>query len=620
MSDIATKLTYLNTTKQLLKENINSLGGNLTTEPFRQYASVLEGIYERIPKVSGIGSSLSLSPTMVGKIKLNEIQGDTLQDGTPTPDTPIPIENVTGLQKVNVCGKNILSSAIEIGEFNPKTGEKRTGSGAYRSATPIPVTPNTTYKFSIDGTGYAINVLEYDKNGGFIDYLTGSAIAANNSFTTSNNARYINIYKGTTGGNEKWQLELGSSSTGYKPYKSNTYEVNLGKNLISSITKQGNTLKFNGTVANEDYIFKAGTYTFSYTKNISSSITTFIKDTTGTQTSLGTGTTITFTSNFDFNIWLYRSGITTDDVSEVQLEKGSQVTSYSSYFTPIELNKIGNYEDSIKKSTGKNLFDKDNVTSGYINADGSITSNNSYVTSDYITIDSSLSYSKTATNSPRIKLYDKDKNIISNESYSDISSFGNAGTYTIPYTNAKYIRFTIRLDSSGVDINSVMFNEGSTLLPYEPYGKVWYIEKQIGKVILDGTENWVKSGSTAVDRFLLDFTDAKGFSQGYANYFIVVTSIDTTVGNFIFNNATQIVINYSTYGTTTKDQFKTWLSTHNTQVNYILVTPTYTEITNTELINQLESIKSQDGTTNISITSEDLEMILNVSALKGDAE
>ena len=112
MSDIATKLTYLNDTKQLLKENINNLGGNLTNEPFRQYASVLEGIYERIPKVSGIGASLSLSPSMVGKIKLNEIQGNTLQNGTPTPDSPVPIQSVTGLQNVEVYGKNLFDKSI----------------------------------------------------------------------------------------------------------------------------------------------------------------------------------------------------------------------------------------------------------------------------------------------------------------------------------------------------------------------------------------------------------------------------------------------------------------------------------------------------------------------------
>ena len=107
---VATKLEYLNDTKQLLKENINNLGGNLTNEPFRQYASVLEGIYESLPKVSGIGSSLSLSPTMVGKIKLNEIQGNTLQENTPTPDTPVEIQSVTGLQNVSITDKNLFDT------------------------------------------------------------------------------------------------------------------------------------------------------------------------------------------------------------------------------------------------------------------------------------------------------------------------------------------------------------------------------------------------------------------------------------------------------------------------------------------------------------------------------
>ena len=46
---------------------------------------------------------------MVGKIKLNEIQGDTLQNGTPTPSSPVPIQSVTGLQNVEVCGKNLFN-------------------------------------------------------------------------------------------------------------------------------------------------------------------------------------------------------------------------------------------------------------------------------------------------------------------------------------------------------------------------------------------------------------------------------------------------------------------------------------------------------------------------------
>mgnify|MGYP006974713795 CR=1 FL=1 len=68
--------------------------------------------------------------------------------------------------------------------------------------------------------------------------------------------------------------------------------------------------------------------------------------------------------------------------------------------------------------------------------------------------------------------------------------------------------------------------------------------------------------------------------------------------------------------------FKTWLSNNNTIVYYILSTPTTTEITNTELIEQLETLynaKSKNGTTNITITSQDLAMIMGVNVIKGDA-
>lgn len=67
--------------------------------------------------------------------------------------------------------------------------------------------------------------------------------------------------------------------------------------------------------------------------------------------------------------------------------------------------------------------------------------------------------------------------------------------------------------------------------------------------------------------------------------------------------------------------FKTWLSTHNTIVYYILETPTITEITDTTLISQLNNLynaKSYDDTTVITIDGN-LPSILNVSALEKDS-
>ena len=93
MGTIATKLEYLNTTKEKIRDSINLTGANIgTSDTFRSYANKLkkgyidiinngiDTLYNNFPKVSGIGSNLSLTPTYEAPMKLNEIQGDTSQD------------------------------------------------------------------------------------------------------------------------------------------------------------------------------------------------------------------------------------------------------------------------------------------------------------------------------------------------------------------------------------------------------------------------------------------------------------------------------------------------------------------------------------------------------------
>jgi hypothetical protein len=68
------------------------------------------------------------------------------------------------------------------------------------------------------------------------------------------------------------------------------------------------------------------------------------------------------------------------------------------------------------------------------------------------------------------------------------------------------------------------------------------------------------------------------------------------------------------------NQFKTWLASNNVELLYVLATPTYTEITNENLVNELnelEKMMSYNGQTNISVNGN-LPMILDVTALKGE--
>ena len=93
MGTTAQKLTYLNDTKGLIKQSINNLGGNITSQTtFRNYATQLENIYQNLPKVNGTGTSLSLSPTIKGRLSSTP-KGDTYQYTT-TGKNLLPLNNI----------------------------------------------------------------------------------------------------------------------------------------------------------------------------------------------------------------------------------------------------------------------------------------------------------------------------------------------------------------------------------------------------------------------------------------------------------------------------------------------------------------------------------------------
>jgi hypothetical protein len=175
----------------------------------------------------------------------------------------------------------------------------------------------------------------------------------------------------------------------------------------------------------------------------------------------------------------------------------------------------------------------------------------------------------------------------------------------------------------------IMLNEGSTALPYEPYGNgAWYLEKKIGKVVLDGSESWsIRSGTnytTKVSDNLPVNTSVSTNFKGYCNYYQTNVNWDalTNLRAMLYKNSAwnyaNVQISDNTFNST--DALKVWLSTHNTSVYYPLATPTYTPITGT-LKDELESVwraNSYKGTTNISQVNNDLPFNMNVSIKVGN--
>ena len=293
------------------------------------------------------------------------------------------------------------------------------------------------------------------------------------------------------------------------------------------------------------------------------------------------------------------------------------------------------------KVSGKNLFDKDNATlNQYLNSSGDIVTptDNVWYLSDYILVSPNEQYTYQGLTfvgtAPYSAYYDENKNLVST-----FKQAVGVNTITIP-NNVYYIRFSIinRTANDDFNLSTFMIEKGSTAGTYElyigpqtftiPLGNIelceidtyedkiysnngrFYLEKNIEKIILDGDENWSKSSTTLVDRFVESTRRADLVSLvAKSNYFINYNGYGPET--FYFDPSIsgtyrgRVVINFSKYNTTTLANFKSWLSTHNVIVYYILSTPVVTEITSSnypELYSVLKEV--QDYLTQYKINKE----------------
>lgn len=167
------------------------------------------------------------------------------------------------------------------------------------------------------------------------------------------------------------------------------------------------------------------------------------------------------------------------------------------------------------------------------------------------------------------------------------------------------ISFTTKSNVSYVNVqivfyaqNSVKFypmvTEGSTALPYEPYGNNWYIEKNIGKVVLDGSESWqYNSGNNVfvlanfVNYLTTGFIPLSNYYNGQVlNQYSELANY--TIG-FLKGTNNRLVLKNTDISNVSNLQ--TWLSSNNTTVYYVLSTPEYETITNENLLQQLNNIQ-----------------------------
>ncbi len=319
---------------------------------------------------------------------------------------------------------------------------------------------------------------------------------------------------------------------------------------------------------------------------------------------------------------------------KIMIEANNQATTYEPYkgntynidLGDIELCKINTYQDYIRKSTGVQLFDENNTTlNKYLDSNGALQTSTVSGVSDYIDVRNIdniyINYTGTNTGLKNIGYYNENK------------EFQTYGTYTGATTKNVSNYSYVRLNYVMADSKLLMVSEGTTALPYEPYGKVWYLHKEIGKVVLDGTEDgWAYSSGWSKTNTNVYYATIKNdiyFPTNY-NVYWLSNNLKAYSRNDLYTTDENGICFSGTTGLTNVPftiridktlasdvaTFKTWLGNNNTIVYYVLATPTNTEITDTNLIKELDRIYSETGTTNITQENNDLPIELDVVALK----
>lgn len=693
----ATKLEYLNETKSLLKDSINSLGGEITSQTtFRQYATELDSIYASLPKVSGSGSNISLSPTRKGRIT-SQINGDTFQQTYTGKNLIISLRRtqptfIEYFYNNDYISKNMTFSIISDGNIEnaavfikPSPGGSAYGIGTFT------LVANQKANISFTLTDDQYNAIKESTERGIIQ------IYKNNGNLSS--YQYSEI-----------QLESGSSVSSFEPYTGGIASPNpdypqeiksvtglqtiniTGKNIYNpSFRRSNNTIySTNCTATEENGLFtlvatdadmrmwntinEGSNYGDTagqlyeliyddYSVSISNDlmVKNFITFYDENKVSLGfiqkRNNIFNFSKNdianakyFSIRIGYGQAVVGETYSFKVQLEQGS-ASEYEPYQTPQE------YEINL----GKNLIDT-LATNTAITGSG-LTYNRASDGSIQITGTSTRAWDYTLTTSYTFKAGETYTFSYDNLGTTNVNIYipfnsANGGQLTLKPTDKTITRtitqdqtlaFTWSLGSGQtVDLNfKIMIVKGSEATSYSPYFTPihlyegdqiigtpdnWSIKHVMGEVVLDGSENWANAGTgrfnstnaitdyMKVNNIITYMSDKfQAFKQtGFNSIFDTLT--ENVKYGFNTNSSIGFDLRFKNADITSVADWKIWLSTHNTKVVYELAEPTTEPITNTELIEQLNAFynaKSYNGQTNISVDG-DLPMILDVSAIIGD--
>ncbi len=165
-------------------------------------------------------------------------------------------------------------------------------------------------------------------------------------------------------------------------------------------------------------------------------------------------------------------------------------------------------------------------------------------------------------------------------------------------------------------------------------GGNWYVHKETRKITLDGTETYatIDSNPTSTDYYYINtnafdsLPNTAGYSyqlsnrfQNFDTWLIYNTAVTKEVWSFgasAGTNRLRFMLKKTRLASATTSAVQTWFASNPTDIYYALATPTDTQITNADLIAQLEALnagETYDGTTVITVSSENLAGPLEVT-------
>ena len=577
MGTVLEKANKIKETKNKLKEAINDGGGQITNNTvFNDYANEIkdiyidainngtENIYDNFPKLTGDGSEIILN-TEEGPMKIT-LKGNTSQDGTPSPDSPVEINTITGNNNIVVENKNIFIindfiTAMSTNYQGTETidnvecialGRKNSTVTSYKYF--LNCKENTQYTISFKYTldNCAIYFKYSDNSTSMITDTTTSSLTSISVTSTANKtitAINVDCFGWFNTGSKilitDIQLEAGSTATEYVEHQEQNYPISLSsKNLLN----------------------------FTLTASVEKNGITFTKNSDGSLTLNGTATT-TFTQVFNITNQILNGTYT------IKHNVLNGTTSENSYLS-IQKSPSGNISDRVYGGTGSSTL--------------SITEDTTIITASlYITSGTTFT----------------DYNVGSQ------LEVGETATAYEPYYNIEYCKIGDYADQFFKNTIDSEFYD-STLLENE-----WYLKKNIGKVVWNGTENWVLAWNNLEKQLMRLYyraiiNAATSANRSYSDYlpraesYANIENGATAKMCFLLESSNYNNVVIPTTNFTDVNAWKDWLSTHNIKVYYPLATPTYIQLSQADypvLREQLDNLynnaKSYSGATIIECSS-----------------